>query len=104
MQAYKMPFTASTICTKCAVQIFREKNHSGVEGAFAPHAHKLARVCISAPFGILGCFIHIRMKDSLSHYENSADRSSKAVQPIIPQTWRYTVDSTVADMFFARMG
>jgi hypothetical protein len=44
------------------------------------------------------------MKDSLSRYENSADESSNAVQPIIPQTWRHTVNSTVADMFFARMG
>ena len=99
-----MPFMASTICTKCAVQIFRKKNHSGVEGAFAPHAHKLARVCISAPFGILGGFIQKGMKVSLSRYENSADESSNAVQPIIPKTWRHTVDLDVADMFFAHMG
>jgi len=39
------------------------------------------------------------MKVSLSRYENSADKSSKAVQPIIPQTWRHTVDLPVAEMF-----
>jgi len=32
------------------------------------------------------------MKVSLSRYENSADESSNAVQPIIPQTWLHTVD------------
>jgi len=81
-----MPFTASNICTKCAVSDFSGEKSLRGQGDTSPCAHKLRRVCISAPFGILGGFIHNRMKDSLSRYENSADWGSKAVQPIIPQT------------------